>query len=51
VHTEFWWGNLRKRDLLEDPNLVRRLILRWIFKKWNGRETWTGLNWVRIGDR
>jgi hypothetical protein len=24
------------------------IILRWIFKKWDG-ETWTGLIWLRIG--
>jgi hypothetical protein len=31
----FWWGNLRKRDHLEDPGLDGRIILRWIFSKWN----------------
>jgi hypothetical protein len=31
----FWWGNLRERDLLGDPNLSRRIILRWIFRKLN----------------
>ena len=32
----FWWGNLRERDHLEDPGIDRRIILRWIFRKWNG---------------
>jgi len=32
----FWWGNLRERDHLEDPGVDGRLILRWIFRKWNG---------------
>jgi hypothetical protein len=32
----FWWGNLRERDRLEDPRVDGRLILRWIFRKWNG---------------
>jgi hypothetical protein len=36
VYTGFWWGNLRERDNLEYPGLDGRIILRWIFKKWNG---------------
>ena len=35
VHTMFWWGNMRERDLLEYPDTVR-IILKWIFKKWDG---------------
>jgi hypothetical protein len=26
-------GNLRERDLCEDPGVDERIILRWIFKK------------------
>jgi hypothetical protein len=48
LHTGFWWGNLRQRDHLEDPDIGVGIILRWIFKKWDGR-TWTGLIWLRIG--
>jgi hypothetical protein len=33
VYTEFWWGNTRERDHLEDPGLDGRLIIRWVFKK------------------
>ena len=36
VHTGFWWGKLRERDHLEDPGIGGRMILRWIFRKWNG---------------
>jgi len=28
VYTEFWWGNLRERDHLEDPGVDGRKILR-----------------------
>jgi hypothetical protein len=37
VYTEFWWGNLRERDHLGDPGVDGRIILRWIFRKWDGR--------------
>jgi len=29
---DFWWGNLRERDHLEDPGLYGRKILKWIFR-------------------
>jgi hypothetical protein len=32
LHTGFWWGNLRKRDHLEDPGLDGRMILKCILK-------------------
>jgi len=35
VHTGYWWGNLRERDHLEDPGVVERISLRWIFRKWD----------------
>jgi hypothetical protein len=35
VYTGFWWGNLRERDHFEDPDIVGRIILRQIFRKWD----------------
>ena len=44
----FWWRNLRERDHLGDPDLDGRIILRWIFRKWDVG-VWTGSSWLRIG--
>ena len=35
MYTEFWWGNLRERDHWGDPGVDGRIILRWIFRKWD----------------
>jgi hypothetical protein len=43
----FWWVNLRERDHCGDPGLDGRIILRWIFRKWDVR-VWTGLGWLKI---
>jgi hypothetical protein len=29
-------GNVREKDNSEDPGFDGRIILRWIFRKWNG---------------
>jgi hypothetical protein len=39
VCTGFWWGN---------PDIDGRIILRWIFRKWEG-VVGTGWSWLRIG--
>ena len=36
VHIGFWWINLIKRGLLEDTRLDGRIILKCIFRKWDG---------------
>jgi hypothetical protein len=46
--TGFWWGNLRERDHSGDPGVDGRIILRWIFRKWEGIAG-TGWSWLRIG--
>jgi len=48
IHTGFWWEDLRKKDHLEDAGVEGRIILRWIFRKWDVG-VWTGLIWLRIG--
>jgi hypothetical protein len=45
VCTWFWWGNLRERDLWGDPDVDGRIILGWIFRKWEGR----GVRRVLVG--
>ena len=48
LHAEFLWGELTDRDHLEYLDKDGKIILKWIFKKWDGK-TWTVLLWVRIG--
>ena len=44
MYTGFWWGNLRERDHLGDPGVDGRIILRWIFKKWDVE----GMGWIEL---
>jgi hypothetical protein len=40
-------GKPEEKHHLEDPRVDMRIILRWIFKKWEVGE-WTGSIWLRI---
>jgi len=41
AHREFWWGNLRERDHLEDPSVDGRTIIKCIFRG-------GGMNWIDL---
>jgi len=43
VHTGFCWGNLREKEHLEDPGVDGRIILRWIFRKWD-----VDIDWIDV---
>jgi len=48
VHTVFRCGNLEERDYLDDLDKDGRIVLKLMFKKWDGGR-WTGLIWPWIG--
>jgi len=41
-------GKPEGKRQLRDPGVDGRIILRWIFRKWNVG-VWTGSSWIRIG--
>jgi hypothetical protein len=43
-----WWGKLREREHWGNSDVDGRIILKWIFRKWNVG-IWTGSSWLRIG--
>ena len=45
MYRGLWWGNLRERVYLEEPDEEGRTILRWIFRKMDV-DVWTGSNWL-----
>jgi hypothetical protein len=42
--TGFWWGNPREIDHWRDPGVDGKIILTWLFRKWDvGGMDWIGL--------
>ena len=41
MHTGFRWGNVSERVYLEDSGIDGRIILRWLFRKWD-----VGMDWI-----
>ena len=39
----FWWDYMGKRDHVENLGVYERIILKWIFNKWDG-----GINWIDL---
>jgi hypothetical protein len=48
VNTGCWWEDLKERDHLKHIGIDGRIVLNWIFKKWDVG-AWKGLIWLRIG--
>ena len=43
MHTGFWWRNLKERTHLEDLGVDGKIILKWVFEKWDG-----GMDWIDL---
>jgi len=48
AYTGFWWGNVKERKGLGDPGVDGRIILRWIYRKWDVG-MWIGSSCLRMG--
>jgi len=51
MYARFWWGNLREGNNLEDPGVDWRIIIKCVFKKWDGDMDWIALAQDRDGRR
>jgi hypothetical protein len=43
VYTGFWWRDLSEGNHLGDPGVDGRIMLKWIFKTWDG-----GMDWIEL---
>jgi hypothetical protein len=48
AYTGFWLGNVGETDYMEVPGLDGRIIIGWMFWKWDVW-VWNGSSWLRIG--
>jgi hypothetical protein len=46
VCRRFWWGNLRRRVHFQDTGVDGRIVLSWIFRKWD-----EGMDWINMAER
>jgi hypothetical protein len=46
--TKYLWGNLKRKDRLEDVGIDEKTPLKLILKKY-GVRIWSGFKWFRIG--
>jgi hypothetical protein len=46
VHTGFWCEELREGHYVEGPGVDGRIILKWIFEKWDGVGTASIRVWI-----
>jgi hypothetical protein len=47
AYAKFWWGNLRERDHLKDPNVDWIIILRLFLSKLDVG-AWTESSWLKL---
>jgi hypothetical protein len=48
MRTQFWWGNLRKRDHLREIGVDWKVIFKLALRKKHGM-AWTDFIWFKIG--
>jgi hypothetical protein len=46
VYVGFWWRKLRGRGHFVEAGGDGRIILRWIFRKWDG-----GMDWIDLAEK